>query len=212
MLNITFGDKKSYDDFGMMLEKISIQFPEVKKNSVDIPAADGIFDMAEVFQDLKYGNRTIEMIFGLYGQYEDWSRQISEIAGALHGQKMRVILDTDPEYYYEGRLSVSTEKEDDVSHEIIITGDMQPYKMKIKETVIVCAAGTEKEVILHNGRKRLFPQITTTAETRFTFGGVSYSVGEGTHRILGLKLQPGDNHLTVTTTGTVTFRYREGDL
>ena len=68
------------------------------------------------------------------------------------------------------------------------------------------------KVILHNGRKRLFPQITTTAETRFTFGGVSYSVGEGTHRILGLKLQPGDNHLTVTTTGTVTFRYREGDL
>ena len=60
------------------------------------------------------------------------------------------------------------------------------------------------------------PVITTTAETTLTWtvGSDSFhkTLSAGTWEIPELELAPGNNSVTVSGSGTTTFKYREGRL
>lgn len=71
---------------------------------------------------------------------------------------------------------------------------------------------TQKEVVLLNSRKTVTPTITCSAETTITIDGNEYVLGEGTHKVLDVQLKQGTTELTVAGSGTLTFKYQEGDL
>lgn len=68
------------------------------------------------------------------------------------------------------------------------------------------------EITLTNGRKPVCPTIYCTGEATIVADDAEYTVGEGTHKILDFQLAEGENHVTVSGTGAVTFVYQEGDL
>ena len=56
------------------------------------------------------------------------------------------------------------------------------------------------------------PEITTTASMTIVFGGWSVSRSAGSFVIPELELIEGENTVTVTGTGAITFTWQEGDL
>lgn len=67
---------------------------------------------------------------------------------------------------------------------------------------------TKNITINNNSSHRISPTITSTGSFTITLNGQSYSIGEGTYTS-GLYLEPGENNLTITGYGEITFSYSE---
>ena len=210
MKQITFGTFKSYDDLHLILASKEIGSPKEKKNTISIEGADGELDLTEFFGSVKYDNRTLKFNFSSVAF--PFADHYSMVLNALHGQKVHIVLDDDPDWYYVGRLTVSPYTSDKNIGKIDIEADCEPYKYKKNETVVSKAVSGSSTIILPNSRKRVIPTIKTTASMQFTFGGRTTQVNAGTFLIPTFELVEGENEVTVTGTGTVTFTYREGGL
>lgn len=60
----------------------------------------------------------------------------SRVQNALHGQKLRIILDDDPDCYYIGRLTVSEWKADRLIGTLTIDCDCEPYKYRLSSQTV----------------------------------------------------------------------------
>ena len=206
---ITFGDLRSDNDLFLILKSKEIGSPKAKKREIDIEGGDGVLDLTELFGVVNYENRQLKFVFS---STKPFVSHYSEILKALHEQKVKITLSDDPDWYYIGRLSVGTGKREMKVWEVEIEADCEPYKYKLAETVVTNAVSTSLDITLANSKKRVVPTITTDATMQFAFGGTTYTASAGTFQIPELELKEGDNTVTVTGTGNVTFRYREGDL
>lgn len=100
--------------------------PEVETNYAEIPIADGAVDLSDVLTGSpKYHYREGSIEFMAENGFRDWVELYSEIMDVLHGQYVRVILEDDPHYYYEGRVFIDSWRSD--VHWSYVTID---YKLK----------------------------------------------------------------------------------
>ena len=212
MKGVSFGDFHSYRDFSLILSQKTIGTPSPKTEAIDIPGGDGVLDLTEFFGEVKYNNRNLSFEFSSIVPQSDFMNQFSHIQYALHGQKMRIILDDDPEWYYIGRISVSEWKAEKAVGKLTIDCDCEPYKYRLAETVVAVVVNGTNSVVLPNGRKRVVPEITTDAEMKITFGAYTGTFDAGTFTIPELVLAAGRNTVKVTGAGNISFRYREGVL
>ena len=134
--SVTFGDKNTWDDWHLIPESRPVFLPpETKTNYVDIPGADGKLDLSEALTgEMLYKNRTGSINFYVDNGHEDWTVLYSKIMNYLHGQKMKVWLEDDPYFYYEGRFSVNTWKSEKARSQITIDYDVAPYKIDIQSS------------------------------------------------------------------------------
>lgn len=97
------------DDWGLALMTQPVfNLPPVKTNIIDLPGGNGVIDLTEAVSGYPaYGNRTGAFEFVAKGTQGQWQARISQIAGLLHGQHVRIELDDDPGWYREGRLSLN---------------------------------------------------------------------------------------------------------
>ena len=212
MKGITFGNLHSYEDLNLVLTSKEIGSPAVKERKIDIEGADGSLDLTDFFGEAKYENVTHKFQFSTIVPLAQFLSLFSRVKNALHGKKMRIILDGDPLFYYLGRIHVSGFTSEKNVGTIDIECDCEPYKYKLAKTVVSKAVSGTQAIILTNGRKRAVPEITTTASMTIVFGGWSVSRSAGSFVIPELELIEGENTVTVTGTGTITFTWQEGDL
>lgn len=213
MNQIIFGNYKSYDDLFLVCNSKSIGSPSPKMNTISVEGGDGVLDFTEFFGDVKYNNRTLTFEFTSMVHPSDFLELNSRLLDLLNGQKMPIVLEEDADFYYMGRLTVSSPtKEAKVIDKITITANCEPYKYKVNDTVVTQAVNGTATIILPNMRKRVVPQITSDATFTITFGGKSATVGAGTFTIPELELVAGDNEVIVSGTGNITFTYKEGGL
>lgn len=210
MKQITFGEHRSYNDLFLICKNKTIGSPEVKKHIVDVEGGDGVLDYTEYFGETKYGNRQLEFEFATHVQ--PYAEYYSQVQNLLHGKRMRIVLDDDPEYYYVGRLEVSEFSREKNIGAIMISCDCEPYKYKKNQTVVSRAVSRSATITLDNLRKRVVPEITTSAEMTIEFGGKSITHSAGTFTIPTLELAAGSNTVKVTGTGNIIFKYQEGGL
>lgn len=212
----TFGSWHSYRDFHLIQQTVDVQPAPPKLNLVEVPGADGAKDLStQPAGRVVYGDRTITWTFALYPG-ENWDRKHREVSNALNGLACDIILDADPDYYYQGRLTVSKYNVDGLLRQITVEAICRPYKLKRTETKVTATLGTTtKTLALVNERRVVVPSITVTASTTLTWQGRAVVVAAGTHRIADIALQPGANLLdakVASGTGTITVTYREGAL
>jgi phage-related protein len=136
----------------------------------------------------------------------------SRVKNALHGQKLRIILDDDPGFYYVGRCYVSSYTDEKGIGTITVECDCEPYKYKLSKTVVTRAIDGTETITLTNGRKRAVPTITTTAAMTIAFGDGVWTNSAGSYTIPELELVEGENTVTVAGTGNITFTWQEGDM
>jgi phage-related protein len=212
MHGIRFGDMHSWDDLKMILNSKEIGAPDVKETKINVPGADGSLDLADFFGEPKYGDVTHKFHFSTIVPHREFLTQYSTIKNAIHGKKMRVILDDDPLFYWMGRCHVSGFKDEKGIGRVDVDCICEPYKYKIAQTAVTQAVSGTAVINLTNGRKRAVPTITTTAPMTISFGGGSWANSAGTYTIPELELTHGENTVTVTGTGTISFTWQEGDM
>ena len=213
MKGIRFDGFHTWDDFSLVLSpNPKIEAPTPKTETIEIPGADGELDLSEYFGDIKFKNRMLTFSFSTLVPKSEFWTLFSTIQDALHGKKMRVILDDDPEFYYYGRVSVSDWKAEKNIGKIVIEVDAEPYKYRLRPTTVSMPVNGTQYIVCRNLRKWVVPVFTTTADMEIVFDGKTYSATAGTFTIPDLQLKQGENILKITGTGTVTIEYQEGGL
>lgn len=212
MKGITFGELHSYRDLKLLLNKPEIGAPPVKKKEMDIEGADGSLDLTDFFGRPTFGNVTHKFTFSSMIPRSEHLTLFTQIKNALHGQKLRIVLDDDPGFYYVGRCYVSPYTNEKGAAIINIECECEPYKYKVQPTIMSVIVNGTADITLTNSRKRAVPEITTTAAMTIAFGGGTWTPSAGTFTIPELELVEGVNNVTVTGTGNITFTWQEGDL
>lgn len=130
----TIGGINLYDRWGLIpMARPWINPPPVKTNIVEVPGASGIVDLTEALTGAPtYGNREGEWNFVVdrIKNSKPWNETYSEILTALHGKFLQVSLEDEPDWYYEGRFSVTsyTSYTDGSGQGYTISYSVAPYK------------------------------------------------------------------------------------
>lgn len=226
--NVTLGDYYM-QDLGLALESKSIGFPDVKTKSVSIPLRDGDLDLTNVLSNrVHYGNRKIKL--NMNNVSDTPTEKMSGVANKLHGQKMHIIFDDDLNYFYNGRLDMSSFKENRKGGEYVIEANCDPFKYTvlssaddwlwdpfdfedgyINETKDIVVSGS-KTVTLIADEQLSYASITTNAQVTVTYGSKSVVCGAGTTTLYDFEFEPGKNTITITGNATITITYRGARL
>lgn len=236
--SINFGNKNTWDDWRLIPTSRPVFLPpDVKKVLVDLPGSDGVIDLTESLTGyVKYGNRKGSFEFRVHTK-RDWVDVYSTIMDYLHGQKMKIILDDDPGYYYLGRAYVNEWKSQKNNSVIVIDAEVEPYKYELFgsleewewdpfnfETGIIREYGNievdgNKTITIDGNRRPVVPKFTIAStdgngmRIRQTTGNNrTYTVQDGTVRIPEIVIVEGINKIRFDGYGTVSIGYRGGRL
>lgn len=213
MKGVTFGTKHSYKDFGLILSSKTIGLPDLKTETQDVPGMDGELDLTDaITDDVKFKNRKLSFTFTVIDPVKQFFIVLSEVTNFLHGKRLRVVMDDDKNFYYEGRCKVNQFKTDKRTATIIIDCDVEPFKTEINSYVNEVKVSGSATINLINRRKIVSPTFTCTSAMTVSFNSSTYSIPKGTTTVLDIRLQEGDNYVTFRGTGTVTIQYKGGSL
>lgn len=136
MNGIIFGNLHSYNDLHLILSQKTIGTPEPKREIIDLPGGDGVLDLTDFFDGVKYNNRQLSFEFSTMVPQSQFMDQFALVQNALHGQKMDIILDVDPDWYYTGRISVSEWKAEKNIGKLTIDCDCEPYRHRLTSQTV----------------------------------------------------------------------------
>lgn len=231
--SITIGDKNTWDDWHLIpASRPLVSPPAVKTHMIDIPGGDGQLDLSEALAGRPiFGNRSGTWTFYVENGFRNWASLYSEIMAYLHGRTMRVTLEDDPGYYYEGRLSVNQWRSDAEWSQIVIDYNFAPYKMSIdstgadwlwdpfdfktgviRNTKNMTVSGS-RTVTLEGDMKPVSPTIwCSTSGMSVSYDGTTYALSQGTNQVREIVLRKGDNTLVLYGNGIVTIENAGGRL
>lgn len=214
MRGVTFGNRHSYHDWGLILrEAPMITAPKPKTNYADVVGANGSIDLTAVHGDVFYENREMRFAFACVGDTWDQTALYSEILDAMHGREMDIILDSDPDFCYHGRLTVGDMERINCKVCFLpVTAEVEPYKVAVYSNPqyknLTVAKG--RTVVVHGMRKPTVPAFTVSADMTLTFGGKTCRLTKGENRNADIIIREGVNTLVFTGDGTVDIEYRGG--
>ena len=235
----TFEDKNSWTDWHLIpISKAVIPPPSVKTRQVDLPGIHGALDLTTVMTGYPmYNTRTGSLSYILAPGFEHWETVKSDIMNYLQGRTVKLYLDDDPGFYYQGIVWVNELKSDARVNSLSISYNLYPFKKEIvmsDEDWLWDPFNFENGVIrsynqvsvngsltidINDCTEPVTPSITVssamTISHTYTFKGISrtdtYSVSSGTS-VPGFTIRPGNNQFVISGNGTITFSYRGGRL
>ena len=93
-----FNDRYS-NDYGSIMNYARITPAAVKENYVDIAGGDSDIDLTEAVGGVVFEDGQIDFKFTFFD-----SQSKDRMKNDLHGRRMKIILEREPEFYYEGRV------------------------------------------------------------------------------------------------------------
>ena len=201
---------------GWLRETVNFPTPQSQSSTITVPGRNSPIRFTEALGRVAYQPRPFDMTFSMLGDRADFDILVSMVVNLFAGKLCRVTLTEDPTLYAVGTLEAAPSYDPLTGKgtlELSCT-DGDSFLYHVEETVVnVSSGGT---VILANDYMPVVPVITATAETtlRWAIDGESFqkTVSAGTWEIPELELRHGNNTVSVTSEGTVTFVYREGRL
>ena len=201
---------------GWLRETVNFPTPQSQSNTITVPGRNSPIRFTEALGRVAYQPRSFDMTFSMQGDRADFDILVSMVVNQFAGKLCRVTLTEDPTLYAVGTLEAAPSYDPLTGKgtlELSCT-DGDAFLYHTEETTITVTGG--RIVILANDFMPVVPVITTTAETtlRWAIDGESFekTVSAGTWEISELELRHGNNTVSVTNEGTVTFVYREGRL
>jgi hypothetical protein len=133
----TINGKHTYKDLGLVIGNNDIvQPPTPKINIIDIPGSSHRLDLTETLTGrVEYEGRVLKFEFGIQMPKEEWAGVCKEVMLLFHGKRVTVILDQEPEYYYEGRASISGFDRVGTIGTFTMTVDAEAYKYDINDSL-----------------------------------------------------------------------------
>lgn len=199
--------KSAYDNWDIILTKVTHTLPDPKTTLVDIKGADGFLDLSEAETgDIKYKNRKLSLTFELMN-VDDYDDIITDMSNNIHGRMMNLMLTSDPDYYYEGRATINKWECSKRKGTVTINLDAYPFKKSTTEYNFEITKNTDAVVtkyIYITTRKPIMPYIV--ASGNLVLNGVTLETGK--YRYPDILLNDGVNSLEISGVGTIKILYR----
>lgn len=131
-----FLGKNTWDDWHLIpSSRPVVAQSNVATTYVDIPGRrDGPIDMSEYLTGgVVYGQRSGSFEFYVDNDHEYWETIRMNIASYLHGKRMKMCLEDDPGFYYEGRFTLANFVSEATNSKVTINYAVGPYKYRIKD-------------------------------------------------------------------------------
>ena len=229
---VTFDDRIHTErDWGLKLLSIYIPMPDPKTQILDIPGGDGSIDLTEINGRPAYNDRDgVELVFDLMdGSYESWFLKYSQFAAEVHGRKVKMVLDDDPDHYYMVRLKLDGKKSNPVYGQITFSGTAEPFKYDLTATnepwlwdtfnfeTGVIREIEEVEITAENNKVTIIgagidtPPVFAVSQAdnlKLTYGGRTYTLKVGRNRFPAVQVGKEDVTLTFSGTGKFEVEYR----
>lgn len=232
--SITIGERNTWDDWHMVpTSRPVINPPEVAKEYVEIPGADGALDYTEALAGRPvYKNRTGSWEFLVMNGYQEWYQLYDQLLAYLHGHEFDITLDDDPTYKYHGRLSLNEWKSEERNSKITIDYVIDPFKMVSSGAVLdwmwndlsldsdsyiiyygAFNVNGDRERTLYNPTSENQHVIfTTTDSMSVDFYGDTYQIPKGIVENSTIELLPGTNRMIFHGNGQIIINYDRGDI
>lgn len=213
----TFGAYHSNRDLHLIQQQLEIGAAIPNINIVDVPGSDGGADLTEAIGiGVTYQPRELKWTFAPYPG-ADFQQMLHNVQSKLEGRRMNIILDSDPEWYYDGRVYVSEIGSVAPERHIIVTAICKPYRYKRESSYNNTQVNTTgKTVTLNVGQAYTIPEVASTVPVQITFGGKVINITQtNTFLRVPALYMAGRNSLSVKSTsgtGTINFNWREGAL
>lgn len=235
-----FAGTNTWDDWHLIpAERPSIASPGVATNFVSIPGRDGSIDMSTYLVNRPvYGDRSGSFDFYVDNDHEYWETIRMKIMHFLHGKRLKMVLEDDPGWYWEGRFSVESWKSEASNSRVSINYQVGPYKRRISsegDTDIIwdqfnfeadydyyaamngiVLSGTSVQVSFE-GHDYPAPVLVTVTIT--SGNQISASLNDGQAKVLTSsgtyqlgKAVPGTNTVSLSGNGVATVSFTGGSL
>ena len=125
--------RNTWDDWQLIpTAKPTFPMPEPQFKYVEVPGRDGSYDLSTYLSGtINYSDRQATFQFKAVDTADDWDMRCNAIARFLHGQELKIYLEDDPFYYYQGRVTFSEKKSEGKFPSISFTCRVKPYKYNI---------------------------------------------------------------------------------
>lgn len=215
MKGVFFGGIHSFYDLNLILEPFTPAPAVPQTNFLQVPGRDGFLDLTEANGEVKFNSREFSIPFTVVpGDCLTFDERVSMVSGALNGVQCKIVFERDPDFYWIGRLAVDKYAQNKSIGQVTIKATVKPYKLRHSSSVTSFVLTSQAQtVILENGRMAAVPTIDCTNDnTVVVFGGNTYTLKAGTNKILDIRFVRGENVLTISGNGTITFTWQEGEL
>jgi hypothetical protein len=141
MNSVKIGTYQMDTAFGLYLPEYTIPAPSPQTKFVKIIGRDGSVDLSDAI-GLHYDSRSWSLEFKCFDPTLNWHTLTSSVMNAIHGKRLNFEFDDDPDYFWTGRISVSSyvSLRGTGTLKVNITSD--PYKYKKLSTIVTKTAST----------------------------------------------------------------------
>lgn len=104
--------------------------PKPKTKLIEVPGTNVVIDLTESLTggEVKFQMRSLRCVFYVIGGRQKWPAVYSAVLNEVHGKRMQITLDNDPNYYYTGRVAVDQYESSEANATIVVTAEVEPYK------------------------------------------------------------------------------------
>lgn len=215
---IRFGEYYTHANGLWTLSGLELSDAKYKQNMVEVPGRSAPLDLSTALTDGEptYGTRTLKATFeSSEGSRLAREARISQMANALDGYRMNIVLPDDLDHYLSGRVHVERLYNDEAHASVRVTATCDPWRYAKDETVVTLqATEVEQTALLTNqGRLGVVPVVNITGgDVHLTFGGASWALSPGSYALPDLYLKYGEHSLAYSGAGVLTMTYREAVL
>ena len=224
MYGMSIENFHSYIDFGLVpTSKPVINLPSPKLNYLEIPGRHGSIDITEsLTKEVIYEMRVGSFEF-IVSNSKKWDEIHSRLISLVHGKKVKIILDSEKEYVYQGRMHVSEFKSDKNYSLITLDYKLEPYKYSVSDIKddgdIIYRL---EDIVIKNSKSitlpfdsdmTLVPEFNNKTEEIITlsFGEEEYKLKKGINRFPEIRGRK-DLKLTFTGSSIIDIAYKRGWL
>lgn len=223
MYGMKIGEFHSYKDFGLVpISKPVVNLPSPKLEYLDIPGRHGEIDITESLTgEVIYEMRTGTFEF-IVSDIEKWQEVYRKLLSTVHGNKAKLVLDTEKDYVYLGRIWVSEFKSDKNYSLITLDYKLEPYKYNISDSHNgefihrldgISITSSKSITLTFDSDMTIVPEFHNKTENVLTlnFQGKKFTLPKGKSRFPEVR---GRKNLVLTFTGssTLDISYKRGWL
>lgn len=219
--SLIINGQNTFDVFGLIpTSRPVINPPEPRYSYIEVPGMSGSLDVSDSLTGrISYENRTGSIEF-LVPKDRSWTELYSTLMSFLHGKYMRIVLEDDPLYYYEGRLTLSNWKSNKNNSTITVNYDLAPFKYEttgVDDGYLISDRNLSGSVYYHADETTKVLEMIVNVESmtnpgiRAIIDDISYGLKVGDNILPSLQTD-GKGSIRITGNGKITVKYRKGRL
>lgn len=231
MLGITFNGKHTFKDFNIPIESRDIGIAKKQKNLITVPFSNVQYDFSEIYGSQVYEPRPLTYVLTIMNKQQLNPQYVHTIKTQLINHftslngKHELKDDAIPGYHFLAELDQGASFQDNwmsglltlnfTAYPFMIANrpeghdiwDEFNFLLDVSQQVRFDVNGSITINLLNVGTPDVTPHIIASSPMQLRKGQVSMDIPAGTSRSDDFTLKSGDNHITITGTGTIEFLY-----